>query len=309
MTTRQMRYFLAVAETLHFRKAAERLHMTQPPLSQQIAAFEAELGVALFERDRRSVKLTEAGESLLRDVRAILAAIDQARRRTVDTGLGRRGRLRVGFMGPAIDGPLGPDLKRFAEQHPGIVLELTEKPTPELTALVREGGLDAAVVRVSGTVPAGLVRCVYHRETYVLAVPAAHRLAGEHAVTPMMLDNEPVIMLPRVLNPALFDQWAGLFSRAGARLNVAQEVLTKHATVALVAAGLGVSPVPLSTAGTGRRDLAFIPFAGEVPELEFHLVARDEAHGPVLAAFLEELMTGKGSPEGALAPDYPSSGS
>jgi DNA-binding transcriptional LysR family regulator len=294
MNTRQMRYFLAVAETLHFRRAAESLHMTQPPLSMQIAALEEELGVALFVRDRRSVALTEAGESLLSDVRRILADVEAAGRRAVDTGLGRVGRLRVGFIGPAIDGPLPADLKAFGERRPGIALELTEKSTPELVELVRGGGLDAAVVRLTGPGPDGLIHRLYHREAYVLAVPAAHRLAGEAAVAPEMLDNEPLIMFPRALNPALHDRWTALFARHGARLRVAQEVLTKHATVALVAAGLGLSPVPRSTADTGRRDVAFIPFGVAAPELEFHLIARAGAHGPALAAFLDQL-----APEGA----------
>jgi DNA-binding transcriptional LysR family regulator len=297
MTDRQMRYFLAVAETLHFRRAAERLHMTQPPLSQQIAAFEEELGVPLFVRDRRSVTLTEAGESLLADVRRILGDMDAAQRRAVDTGLGRVGRLRVGFIGPAIDGPLGPDLKAFCENHPGIALELSEKSTPELLELVRGKGLDAAVVRLSGPNPDGLEHHIYHREAYVLAVPAGHRLAGAAAIEPEMLDDEPLIMFPRFLNPALHDQWTALLSGAGARLRVAQEVLTKHATVALVAAGLGVSPVPRSTADTGRRDVAFVPFAAATPELAFHLVTRPAPHGPALTIFFKQLL-GLSSAEG-----------
>jgi DNA-binding transcriptional LysR family regulator len=290
MNTRQMRYFLTVAETLHFRRAAERLHMTQPPLSMQIAAFEEELGVALFVRDRRSVVLTEAGESLLSDVRRILGDMEAAQRRAVDAGLGRVGRLRVGFIGPAIDGPLGPDLKAFGESRPGIILELSEKSTPELVEGVRGKRLDAAVVRLSGPEPDGLDRHVYHRERYVLAVPAGHRLAKMEAVETEMLDNEPLIMFPRALNPVLYDQWTALLSGAGARLRVAQEVLTKHATVALVAAGLGVSPVPRSTADTGRRDVAFVPFAAPTPRLEFHLIARSEPQGPALAAFLDQLL-------------------
>ena len=290
MNTRQMRYFLAVAETLHFRRAAETLHMTQPPLSQQIAAFEEELGVPLFTRDRRSVSLTEAGESLLADVRRIMEDMEAAERRAVDTGLGRVGRLRAGFIGPAIDGPLSSDLKRFGEAHPGITLELSEKSTPELLEMVRSGRLDAAVVRLSGPAPDGLERHVYHRETYVLAVPSGHRLALESEVDPGMLDNEPLIMFPRGLNPVLYDQWTALFSGAGARFRVAQEVLSKHATVALVAAGLGVSPVPRSTADTGRREVVFVPFAVDTPVLEFHLIARHEPHGPALTAFLNHLL-------------------
>lgn len=290
MNTRQMHYFLAVAETLHFRRAAEALHMTQPPLSQQIAAFEDELGVALFVRDRRSVALTEAGESLLLDVRRILSEMEAAEQRAVDTGLGRVGRLRVGFIGPAIDGPLGTDLKAFGEKHPGITMELSERSTPELVKRVRGKGLDAAVVRLSGAGPDGIERHVYHRETYVLAVPAGHRLAGEAAIEPKELDDEPLIMFPRSLNPVLYDQWTAMLSGAGARLRVAQEVLTKHATVALVAAGLGISPVPRSTADTGRKDVVFIPFAAATPELTFHLITRPEPHGPALTTFLDQLL-------------------
>jgi DNA-binding transcriptional LysR family regulator len=159
-----------------------------------------------------------------------------------------------------------------------------------LVEQVRNKGLDAAVVRLSGTVPGGLERHVYHRETYVLAVPSGHPLAHVTAIEPQRLDNEPLIMFPRDLNPVLHDQWTALLSGAGARLRVAQEVLTKHATVALVAAGLGVSPVPRSTADTGRRDVAFIPFASATPELTFHLIARAETHGPALKTFLARLL-------------------
>ncbi|RWU06825.1 LysR family transcriptional regulator [Pseudodesulfovibrio sp. S3] len=294
-----MHYFLAVAETLHFRKAAERLHMSQPPLSQQISALEEDLGVKLFIRDRRSVRLTEAGQCLLNDVRLILGSIETARRQAVDTGLGRIGRLRIGFIGPAIDGPLGHDLKKFSRTQPGIALDLHEKSTPELVNLVREQGLDMGVVRRMEVPPVELECLPYHREEYVLAVPATHSLAGKPLIEPHMLDNEPLIMFPRQLNPMLFDAWAALLAGAGAHMHVAQEVITKHATVALVAAGLGISPVPRSTAETGRRDVAFIPFTGNTPLLEFQTIVRQGPHSPPVKAFLEHLAESRDYPTGA----------
>ena len=235
--------------------------------------------------------LTEAGESLLSDVRRILGDMKAAERRAVDTGLGRVGRLRVGFIGPAIDGPLGPDLKTFGENHPGITLELSERSTPELVEGVRDKGLDAAVVRLSGPGPDGLERYVYHRETYVLAVPAGHRLTGEAAVEPEMLDDEPLIMFPRSLNPMLYDQWTALLSGAGARLRVAQEVLTQaRPPWPWWRRVWAFRPYPGPRPTTGRRDVVFVPFAAATPELTFHLIARAEPHGPALATFLAQLL-------------------
>ena len=293
MHTRQLEYFLAVAEELHFRKAAERLHMTQPPLSQQIAALEEELGVTLFVRDRRKVELTEAGRSLLADARAILAALSTARQRAVDIGSGRAGRLAVGFVGPAIDGPLPDDIRCFGEAHPGVVLDLHEISTAEQLKRLREGTLDAGVLRLAGHDAAGLTCVPYHREPYVLAVPEGHALAGRGPVSLAALDGAPLILPPRIQNPVLFDAWAAAFARAGARMRVAQEAATKHTSVALVAAGHGLSPVPESTAATGRRGVAFVGLRDGLPPLTLHLAFREPVRSTALERFRDALLMGK----------------
>jgi len=290
MHSRQLEYFLAVAEELNFRRAAERLHMTQPPLSQQIAALEDELGVRLFVRDRRKVELTGAGCSLLADARDILAAMEAARRRAVDIGTGRAGRLAVGFVGPAIDGPLPDDIRRFREAHPGVTLDLHEATTTDQLERLRRGALDAGVVRLVGHDVTGLASVVYYRERYVLAVPEDDPLAGRRSVSLRELDGRPLIMAPRRLNPTLFDAWAAAFSEAGARLRVGQEAVTKHTSVALVAAGHGLSPVPASTAGTGRRGVAFVALDGPIPPLELHLVFREPMRSAALGLFVETLI-------------------
>ena len=289
MNTRQMRYFIAVAEELNFRRAAERLHMTQPPLSQQIAGLEEELGTALFVRDRRRVELTEAGRSLLIDARAILASIETSRQRTMDVGAGKAGRLRIGFVGPAIDGPLPPDLKRFGRAHPGVTLDLHEATTPQQLDMLRSLELDAGVVRLAGHDTTSLACVPYHSEPYVLAVPEDDPLARRESVSLAELDNRPLIMAPRHLNPALFDAWASAFANAGARMNVAQEAVTKHTCVALVAAGHGLSPVPASTAATGRRGVAFLELRDGIPPLTLHVTYRTPAAGRALKSFLDSL--------------------
>ena len=289
MNTRQMRYFVAVAEELNFRRAAERLHMTQPPLSQQIAGLEKELGVPLFVRDRRRVELTEAGRSLLGDARAILASIETVRQRAMDVGAGKAGRLRIGFVGPAIDGPLPPDIKRFRDAHPGVTLDLHETTTAQQLDMLRKGTLDAGVVRLAGHDMTSLDCVPYHREPYVLAVPEDDPLAGRKSVAVGELDGRPMILAPRHLNPALFDAWASAFANADARLNVVQEAVTKHTSVALVAAGHGLSPVPASTASTGRRGVAFLELTRGIPPLTLHVAFRPPMAGPPLESFLDEL--------------------
>lgn len=287
-----MRYFTAVAEELNFRKAAERLHMTQPPLSQQIASLEEELGVALFIRNRRRVELTAAGRSLYLDVQGILAGIRSAARRASEVGTGKAGRLRIGFIGPAIDGTLPDDIKRFKTSHPGVTLELHELTTSSQLEMLRSNRLDAGIVRLIGNDATGLKCLSYHQEGYVLAVPDLHPLAGRSSVSLRELDGEPLIMFPRSLNPVLHDAWATAFTNTGARMHVAQEAVTKHSSLALAAAGHGLTPVPESTASSGRRGVSFVRFEDAVPSLEFHLVVLQSDRSPALESFTKLLCPG-----------------
>ncbi|QGY41926.1 LysR family transcriptional regulator [Pseudodesulfovibrio cashew] len=294
-----MRYFVAVAERLNFRRAAEALHMTQPPLSQQIAALEEELETVLLVRDRRTVRLTPAGECLLEEARRILANLEIARQRVKDVGAGRTGRLRIGFVGPAIDGPLSADIRNFRRKHENVALELHELPTAAQLDSLRSGDLDLGMVRLVGH-DASDLRCeVYHRERYVLAVPGDHPLAGRQSVTPADLDGEPMILFARRQNPILYDAWAASLADSGARLFVAQEAATKHTAVALAAAGHGIAPVPESTADTGRRGVRFIRFDGNIPPLELHAVYPPKSISPVRDAFLRSLDTDSGREKSA----------
>lgn len=291
MNSRQMRYFLAVAEELNFRKAAERLHMTQPPLSQQIGALEEELGVALFLRNRRRVELTDAGAALCRGVRRILDDMESAKRRAMDIGTGKTGRLRIGFIGPAIDGPLPSDIRRYKSRCPGVVLDLHELTTNQQLDRIRDNSLDAGFVRLIGHDPSGLKCRLYHRERYLLAVPDDHPMANQSSVSLADLDGEPLIMFPRTLNRMLHDKWTAAFTNAGATMHVVQEAATKHSCLALAAAGHGLTPVPESTANTGRSGVSFVHLHGDIPSLEFHVAVRETAPSPVLETFLNLLIS------------------
>ncbi len=289
MNTKQMQYFIVVADTLNFRKAAEQLHMTQPPLSQQIAALEEDLGVKLFERNRRTVELTEAGKTLLHEVRHILASIAKARQHTIDVGTGKTGRLSIGFVGPAIDGPLASDIKQFRNTHPNITFDLHEMSTPQQLDSLRNDTLDAGIIRLIGHDVKDLETMLYHSERYVLAVPTDGPFSRQKRISLSALDNTPMIMFSRTLNPVLHDAWTAAFSNAGVQMNIVQEATTKHTSVALVAAGHGVTPVPESTARTGRSGVTFVQLEQSVPTLELHAVFRRTQHSPLLAAFLSQL--------------------
>ena len=289
MNTKQMRYFVAVAEELNFRKAAEGLHMSQPPLSQQIAALEESVGTRLFVRDRRKVALTPAGVSLLKDVRRILADMDSAARRAADLGQGRVGTVRLGYVGPAIDGPLPERLAAFRDANPGAELELHETFTVLQLDRLRTDQLDAGVVRIVGHDLSGLATRLFVRDRYVLAVPESHELAERKSVSVRDLDGQPLILFPRAGNPTLHDAWTALFSNAGSRCRVVQEAATKHTAVALAAAGLGLAPVPGTTAGSGRKGVRFVALEGAIPTLELHVAWRPDRESPLRDALVAAL--------------------
>src|SRR3954453_10103995 len=155
MELRHLRYFVAVAEELHFRRAAERLHVSQPPLSQQIRALERELGVTLFERNRRRVELTAAGSALLGEARGILAAVEHAVDLTQRVARGEAGALSVGFVGSAMYGALPDVVREFRASRPGVELRLRELPTGAALEALAAGGIDVGGVRAGRGDPGG----------------------------------------------------------------------------------------------------------------------------------------------------------
>ena len=219
---RQLRYFVAVAEELHFRRAAVRLHISQPPLSQQIAALEHELGVRLLERTRRRVELTPAGEAFLRDARATLAELDVAvsSARAIDAGL--EGVLRVGFVGSALLSIVPTTVQRFRRTRPGAEIELRERSTVEQLRAVSTGLVDVGLVRPPIEADETMHVEVVRREHTVAALPEGHPLAELRRVPLRRLAAEPLVLFPRRQAPGYHDLLIGRLAATGVTPHVAQ---------------------------------------------------------------------------------------
>jgi DNA-binding transcriptional LysR family regulator len=268
----QLRYFIAVAERLHFGRAAEALHISQPPLSRAIRALEERLGVALFARSRRRVELTAEGARLLEEARRLIGQLERAVQELRGMAAGEQGRLRVGFVSLADYGVLPGLLKSYKSAHPRVALSLREMLSPEQATALASGELDFGLLLPPVSGEAGLEHVVVQRERFVAALPSRHRLArAEGRIAMSELGGEPFVMVPREIAPRLYDIVRGLAARAGIALNVAQEAIQMQTVVSLVSSGLGVAIVPASVANLGRRGVAYRPLADRHPRLELWL--------------------------------------
>jgi DNA-binding transcriptional LysR family regulator len=268
----QLRYFLAVAERLHFGRAAAALHISQPPLSRAIRALEARLGVVLFARSRRRVELTPEGTRLLGEARRIVGQLERTVQEVRGMARGEEGRLRIGFVSLADYGVLPGLLKAFKSARPGIALALREMLSPEQAAALAAGELDFGLLLPPVSGAAELEHMVVQRERFVAALPAGHRLAaakGKLAVS--ALAGEPFVMVPRDIAPGLYDIVTGLAAGAGISFNVAQEAIQMQTVVSLVSSGLGVAIVPGSIANLGRRGVVYRELADGHPRLDLWL--------------------------------------
>ena len=248
MELRHLRYFVAVAEEGHVTRAAERLGIQQPPLSQQIRALETELDVQLFRRKPRGVELTQAGEALLTEARAILRQVEHAAAAAKRTARGEAGRIGVGFTSSASFHPFVPRVIRgFREAHPLVALSLEEGGTAELVEALVAEKIDAAFVRSPiGPVSGVTVHSVLEEEM-VAAFPAGHALCAGRKANGMplaALEPETFILYRRPLGPGLYDAIIAACQRAGFSPRIGQEAPRMLWTLSLVAAGLGVTLVP-----------------------------------------------------------------
>lgn len=250
MELRHLRYFVAVAEEGHITRAAERLGMQQPPLSQQIRALERELQVQLLRRKPRGVELTDAGHALLTEARAIFSHIEHAFATTRRTARGELGRLVVGFTSSAPFHPFVPRVIRaFREAAPDIALSLEEGGTTELLDDLRHERIDAAFIRTKVADPDGLTINPLLEESMLLAVPATHAMARAGDGTPLPLSalaSETFVVYRRHSGPGLYDTIIAACHAAGFSPRIAQEAPRIVSTINLVAAGLGVALVPAS---------------------------------------------------------------
>jgi DNA-binding transcriptional LysR family regulator len=248
MELRHLRYFVAVAEELHFRRAAERLHVAQPAVSEQVRKLEAELGVLLLNRTQRNVTLTVPGAAMLEEARRVLRQADAAVQAARSAGSRGLGRLRIGYMPDALPRYVPQSLARFAAAAPGIEVVLEAGSPLRLAADVRSGGLDVAVVCLP--LASGALRVTpLGEEGAVIALPAAHPLAAAEAIEPTQIAQTRHVLLPRASNPAFFDGVISTWRAAGLTADPleASEPQVEHVLLA-VAAGAGFAILPSSAA-------------------------------------------------------------
>jgi DNA-binding transcriptional LysR family regulator len=293
MELRHLRYFIAVAEEGHITRAAERLGMQQPPLSQQIRALERELDVQLLRRKPRGVELTEAGRALLADARAILAHIDHAFAATRRTARGEQGRIAVGFTSSAPFHPFVPRVIRaFRESSPRITLTLEEGGTVELLEDLRHERIDAAFVRTQVADPMGVTINPLLEEAMLAALPSTHALAtGGTADGPPLplaaLAAETFIVYRRRSGPGLYDAIFAACHAAGFSPLVGQEAPRIVSTLNLVAAGLGIAIVPASLQRMQMDGVVYRRLTGAQPRAPLLLATRRGDTSAVVRRFLD----------------------
>jgi DNA-binding transcriptional LysR family regulator len=289
MDLRQMRYFLAVAEERNFGRAAERLHMAQPPLSRQIQALEEELGARLFVRTPKGVELTAAGETLLAEVPNLLALAQRAAERTRLAGQGLVGRLDVGLFGSGVLDVIPRILARFHAARPQVRIALHNLTKAEQLQALRDRRITVGFNRLVPDEPGIEVRTVL-REPLVVALPDTHLLAARATLTIPELDSQPMIVYPNVPMHGLAQEVADAFRAEGTRLAVEQEVEDVLTAIALVASGFGLAVTTQSATNLRLPGVAFRPLrSAHLKDLELSCLWRQGDASPILASFLAVL--------------------
>lgn len=288
MDLRHLRYFVTVAEERNIGRAANRLHISQPPLTRQIQQLEEELGVLLFTRTPRGMELTAAGEQLLTEARHIRALVEQATERTQRAGQGRLGRLDVAIFGSAILEVIPRLLERFCSAYPDVKVVLHSLNKHEQIEALRQRRINVGFNRMLAPLP-DLASELVVTESLLLALSEGHPLAGEPTVSFRALAAHPLVLFPTGGRPSFIDKVVGLCQQAGFEPRIAQEVGDVVTAIALVARGFGACLVTESTAVLSLPGVVYRPLT-DLPEsarVDLSCIFRREDDAPALAAFLQ----------------------
>lgn len=285
MEIRHLRYFAAVAEQLHFGRAAQQLHISQPPLSQQIRSLEEEIGVQLLFRTKRRVELTEAGKVFLKEAQFILEHVNHAVQTAQRSSRGETGRLVVGFVMSASCSVLPEILRLFRERHPGVTLVLEEATTGGGIAAIKEKKLHLCFVRVPIR-DAALSMEIILKESLTLALPEGHRLSRNGKVPLSKLADEPFVIFPRSHGPGFYDQIVACCHQAGFSPKVVQEASQMQTILSLVAAGIGVALIPESVQSLQREGVVYRPLHDRTPATGIAIARLGNSASPVMEHFV-----------------------
>jgi len=289
MELRHLRYFVVLADELHFGRAAERLFIVQPALSKQIASLERELGVQLFERNRRTVELTPAGLTFLPKARQVLADTSAAVEAAQRAANGESGSVELGFIAPACLYHVPRVLRIHGQSHPEVSVGLTEGGTSRLLDDLQQGRIDVAICRTPRELPPTLISHIEIEEPVLLAVPEDHAIADETEVHFKRLSGEPVIQIARRTDAENNDYYSALALDSGFTLRVTQEADHLHIALALVAAGLGVTFVPNFARGLVPQGVATVGIFEPTPVMGLSVLTRQSRPTPAMREFLRSV--------------------
>ena len=287
MELRHLRYFIAVAEELHFTRAAERLGIKQPPLSLQIRQLEQEIGTPLFRRRTRGVELTDSGILLLEKARDILRDVEKTKLGVQMRARGETGRLRLGFAGATYVHRLIPGILRaFRERYPGVVLSPEQSNTARLLAALQSGEIDIAFVRPPIVGGEGLTLDPLVDEPMMIVLPQWHPRARDHSMPLAALAPDTFILFPRAIGPGLHDAIIASCQRAGFSPKLGLEASQTVSIIHMVAAGFGVSIVPRSLDQIRAEGAVYLGIEGEAPRAPISLAYRQDDRSTVVRNFV-----------------------
>ncbi|MDN8599298.1 LysR family transcriptional regulator [Citrobacter enshiensis] len=281
-----LRYFLAVAEELHFGRAAARLNMSQPPLSIHIKELEQQLGTLLFIRHSRSVALTHAGKVLMEESRRLLASANQALARVEQIGRGEAGRIELGVVGTAMWGRMRPSMRLFLKQNPNVEVVFREKSPGMQMALLERRELDAGIWRMAVEIPDGFTRLRLHESAFLVAVPEDHPLASYTAVPLEALRNEYFVTLPSVHSDWAFLQ--KVCQNAGFSPMIVREVVEPQTVLAMISMGIGITLMADGYAQMNWPGVVFRPLEEPIPA-DLYIVYEQQQATPALEKLVSAL--------------------
>ncbi|MFC5743351.1 LysR substrate-binding domain-containing protein [Dyella tabacisoli] len=294
---RQLRYFIAVAEELSFSRAAQRLHLSQPPLSQQIQALERDLGVRLLDRDKRNVALTDPGRVFLEQARQILAKADEARTQVTEAAAGFSGQLRLAYTVSVTFHPALPEtLLRYGQLAPNVRVRLSEMYTESQFDALLASQLDVGFVRDEPKHEddrQALRLDLIDREPLLLALPSGHPLAGRSSVSLREVSNEAFVVQPRELAATLYDRLVHIAIKANFHPLIRVHAQQINGLLVLVAAGMGLALVPASMSTVSLTGVSYVPLDDPDAYMLLAVASRADDTSPVVAKFLSTLTESK----------------
>lgn len=290
MEFRQLKYFITVAEELHFGRAARSLYLSQPALSKQIQALENNLEIQLFERTKHSCKLTPAGQKFLETAYRILHEVEEGIQVTRQVADGQVGKIRIGLTEATLFGFAPSILKMYRERYPQVDLVLTSSGTEANVEALRTYQIDVGFVYLPIREPTLCVHLLYE-QLYIAALPASHALAAHKQIPIESLANEPLIIYPRSLAPVLYADLIKCCEQAGFIPNIVQEAELAQTRLGWAAAGMGITFVLTDIQNLSAKGVVYRPLIGDFPKLKLAIAWRQTESSSVVHEFLKVLLS------------------